>query len=313
MNMKSDIKKSVHNSIEKAVNYLLNNQHEDGSVHLGNETRWQVWETANALLAVNTVDKTQKTFLNKATTFLLTAQRDDGSFYYTPSLKPDEYCMETTSVCILALATQNQDIHKGITFLLKKQCQDGSWEIGTPGIIKRRFWPSITGFVLNTLLQLEVSSDKIPKGIDYLLKTQQKDGSWGSNWVYYDTPYYPIHIILSALKLYGLEDTDQYLRAVKFVKENQLNDGSWDEITTDKPRPSVSLRTVLALYSLLVSPEKTNMSSIEKGITWLIQEQKNNGCWDGGYFVGWPGKKEDIYTTSMAISVLKKYISLHAL
>ena len=72
-------------------------------------------------------------------------------------------------------------------------------EIGIPDMKKHRFWPSITGYALRTLLYLKVSSDnQISKGIEWLLHSQNEDGSWGSSWIYYDTPYYATHLILWA-------------------------------------------------------------------------------------------------------------------
>jgi squalene cyclase len=301
----------IENSIIKGVDYLVSNQNEDGSITLENDKTWQVWETANAILAVHNADKEKKPFLEKAVNFLLSCQRKDGSFYYTISYEKDEYCMETTSIGVLALAITQKNVSKNIDFILSKQNPDGSWEIGIPRITKYRCWPSITGYTLNTLLSMNVSSDQISKGIKFLLKEQQENGSWGSKWMYYDTPYYPIHAILPALKLNGLKNDERYLKAIRFIEKNQNKDGSWEYESTDKPRPSVSLRTALALNSLLVSPDQSDLKCIEKGIKWLINAQKNNGCWDGGYFVNWPGKKEDIYTTCVAIRALKQFNELH--
>jgi squalene cyclase len=298
---------NVDESISKGVDYLIRNQKEDGSVRLNNDTRWHVWGTANSILAVHTANKNERASLEKAINFLLSAQREDGSFCYTISFAEGEYCMETTSTSVMALATAKKDVSKGVRFMLSKQNPDGSWEIGIPDMLKHRFWPSITGFVIQTLLSLDMSSNQISKGIEFLLQKQQEDGSWGSSWIYYDTPYYPLHVILPALKLYGLEKNDSYKRSVSFIKKNQNRDGSWCMETTNKPRPSKSLRTALALNSLLVSPDDSDSKSIEKGVKWLIRNQKCEGYWDGGYFVNWPGKKEDVFATSIAIRALKRY------
>ncbi len=308
MGLKNSINAEM--AIDKGVDYLISNQDKDGSISLNKDARWKVWETANAIITINSANKNKKSFLEKSVNFLSNIQREDGSFYHTISSKKDEYCMETTPVCILALSAAKKDVRKGIEFMLDKQNPDGSWEIGTPEIIKRRFWPSIAGFVISTLLHLKISSNQISKGIDFLIEKQQEDGSWGSNWVYYDTPYYPMHAILLAFELYGLNKSMNYKKAVNYIFEKQNNDGSWYIETTDKPRPSRALRTTLALNSLLVSPDNSHLESVEKGVKWLLGEQKSDGHWDGGYFVNWPGKKEDIYTTSMAIRALNKYRAL---
>jgi len=305
MNLGKNI--DVTNSLNQGVKFLINNQHEDGSIHLTDETKWQVWETANAILSVYFANKDEKEFLKKATDFLLTYQREDGSFYYTVSFEENRYCMETTAISILALTRTQKDVTKGLEFILNKQNQDGSWDVGIPEISKYRNWPSITGFSLKTLLSMSITSDNVIKGVEFLLKNQLNDGSWGSKWIYYDTPYYPIHVILSVLKLTELTKSQNYQKAILFIKKNQNQDGSWENNKIDKPAPSPELRTALALRSLLVSPDKTDVSCIEKGVQWLIRRQRSDGHWEGGYFVGWSGKKEDIYATSTALYALKKF------
>ena len=296
----------LDSAIYKGVNYLISKQNEDGSISFNDDIRWKVWETANTIISIDLVKIKTNSFFNKAIDFLLNVQLEDGSFSYTVTNDRDNYCTETTAICILALAAAKKDVSKNIDFILSKQNTDGSWEIGIPEIIKRRCWPSVTGFVLNTLLYLNVSSDKISKGIDFLIKNQKEDGSWGSNWVYYDTPYYPLHTILSALSQYGLEDSKIFKKAENFIMRNQRSDGHWYTETTEKPRPSKELRTSLALNSLLVSPDDSYMEHIQKGIVWLLNQQESDGHWNGGYFVNWPGKKEDVYSTAMAIRALKK-------
>jgi len=305
--MNPDHNTDVEESINKGIDYLVNKQNENGSVTLDDDATWDVWETANAILAVHTADKNKNEFIEKAINFLLSAQRGDNFFYVSSKFKKNDYCLETTPTCILALNTAKKEMDRNVKFILNRQSKNGSWEIGIPDMKKHRFWPSITGHVLRTLLYLNVSSIQISKGIKFLLEKQQADGSWGSSWIYYDTPYYPIHVILQSLNQYGLEESENYKKSIDFIKKNQNIDGSWCMDTTDKPRPSRSLRTSLALYSLLISSDESNLRSIEKGIKWLVIEQESDGRWDGGFFVNWPGKKEDIYTTSMAILSLKKY------
>ncbi|KYK29377.1 hypothetical protein AYK20_05355 [Thermoplasmatales archaeon SG8-52-1] len=301
-----DINK-LDETINNAVCYLKNNQKKDGSVMLNNDSRWQVWETANSLLGVIDSREKEKKFIDKTLNFLLKAQRKDGSFSYTLSYDIDNYCMETTSTCLLVLEKLKQDTTKCINFILNKQNKDGSWEIGIPDMIKHRFWPSITGHVLNSLLSLNISNENISKGFDYLFQKQLTDGSWGSSWIYYDTPYYSTYVILPALKLYGLENDKRFKNCIKFIEKNQNKDGSWCMDTTDKPRPSKSLRTSLALNSLLVSPRNLNKNIINNGIKWLLNDQRTDGSWDGGYFVNWPEKKEDILATSYAIRSISKF------
>jgi prenyltransferase beta subunit len=297
----------IKDSISKGIDYLEDNQNKDGSVSLNNDSTFKVWETANTLFVVRASKEDKKSFIDNATNFLLSAQRDDGSFYHTVSFKKDYYCMETTSISIIALSGNKESINKGTFFILDKQTKNGSWEIGTPFINKERFFPSISGFALISLMCQNIYNGNISKGIEYIQKSQLEDGSWGNSWIYYDTPYYAIYVNLLALKLYGMEDSDNYKKAIDYIQENQNSDGSWGGKNTG--RPSKSLRTSLALNSLLINPDKENSETIEKGFEWLIKKQSYDGHWEGGYFVNVPDKKEDIFATDMAILALIRYKS----
>lgn len=314
----------IEASINKGVGYLVKNQNNDGSVSLDNDETFKVWETANAVLAVHaaTADKSIgknrskniHEFLEKATDFLLKCTREDGSFGHDVSFEKNDYCMETTPLAVLVLSSFKKNISAGVSFMLEKQEPNGSWEIGIAEIRTERFYPSVTGFVLSTLHCLgvydnasESISNNMRKGIEYILETQGENGRWGSSWQYYDTPYYATYVNLLSLKLYGLEETDNYKRGVSYIKKNQNPDGSWGK--DSEGRPSRALRTALALNSLLVSAQTSDSDSqaIEKGISWLIKNQREDGSWDGGEFVNFKDKKEDVYATAMALLALKRY------
>jgi len=307
--------KNFLNSINKAVKYLKNKQNNNGSICLNGDTTWDVWETANAIISINLVGSLENNdILNRATKFLLNSKREDHSYYPSSIYKKNEYGMETTPFTALALHKMGVKTDKIINFILNKQHPDGSWDIGVPEVTKRRHWPSVTGSVLYSLLSIGIKSKKIDKGIDYLINSQNDDGSWGSNWVYYDSPYYPTHVILPSLKLYGLENSNTYTKAIEYIISTQKKDGSWNNKTNYKYKPSIEMRTALALNSLLVNSIDSEYNKIKKGIDWLINTQKSDGHWSGGYFVGWgpdsgihPGKKEDIYTTSLALRAFMNY------
>ena len=107
------------------------------------------------------------------------------------------------------------------------------------------------------------------------------------------------------LKKAGFDNSPSFKNAVKYIIKKQNADGSWG--VKNRNRPSKNLRTSLALNSLIISNSPHNKKRIEKGINWLLNTQKSDGSWDGGMFVGWPGKKEDIFTTTTVIRMLNKY------
>jgi len=298
--------KKIQDAINKGIEYLTNNQNDDGSICLKKDRTWDVWETANALLAIDKQDA-ENHFIKKSIDFLSKSKRKDDSFYVSSTYKENQYCMETTPTVSSAFKKHGIILNETIDFIVKKQKKEGYWEIGIPEIVKYKDWPSVTGFALNSLSGFESILDNIQIGIAWLKDKQQKNGSWGHHFIYYDSPFYPMHIILKVLKENNLQDTPTFEKAIRYVIEKQKKEGYWEIETKYEKKPSVELRTSLALLCLLKSDKEQNILCLEKGIEWLIKKQEKNGCWNGGFFVGWPGKKEDIYTTSLAISALKEY------
>ncbi|MEF8849057.1 MAG: prenyltransferase/squalene oxidase repeat-containing protein [Candidatus Thermoplasmatota archaeon] len=296
----------IDKSIEKGINYLVKNQNQDGSICLNNDRTWDVWETANALLAIDKED-VGSNFIEKSLQFLTKSKRKDKSFYVSSTYNDNQYCMETTPTVVSTFKKYGIKLNETIEFIKKKQKKKGYWEIGIPEITKYKDWPSITGFALNSLSDSKFNSEKTKMAIEWLKNKQKADGSWGHHFIYYDTPFYPMHIVLKVLKENNLQDTPVFIRAIKFVINKQKKEGFWDIGTKYEKKPSVELRTSLALLSLLKSDNEQHIVNLKKGVRWLIKKQKISGSWDGGYFVGWPGKKEDIYSTSLSISALKEY------
>jgi squalene cyclase len=234
----------------------------------------------------------------------------NGSFYHRIPWEQGQYCMETTSTSALALNIAKEQYQKNIdivnSFMCQMQLPDGSWDIGIPGIRKNRRSPSIAGFVCSALLCQNIHTENVQKGIEFIMSSQYEDGQWGD--MAYNTYYYYTYPILLALKLFHEENSVTYKRAVDFIHKTQNPNGSFGvEIAG---RPSVELRTSLALNSLLVSPRKEDLESIDKGISWLKKHQQSDGHWGGGYYniERKPDKKEDIYATDMAIFALARYL-----
>jgi len=305
--MKIDDKK-IQNSIKQGVRFLKRNQNLNGSICLNNDKTWDIWDTVHAIIALNEISNNKNT-IDKAINHIKNSQRSDYSFFISSLYNKNQYCMETTPLCAYTLEYNNDNVEKIIDFIFKKQKSDGSWDSGIPEIYQKyQNFPSVTGQVVRTLLKLNIKNSKVERAIDWLDKKQLKDGSWGSFFVYYDTPFYPMHVILESYKLMNMENSKKYRRAINYIKRVQNKDGSWYLDRKKREKPSKEHRTSLALYCLLISPLDEDKSTIDKGIKWLLKSQKTDGSWAGGTFVGWPGKKEDIYATSTSILCMKKYL-----
>lgn len=292
-------------AILRGIEFLESNQNRNGSISLNNDKTFNIWETANSVIAINAGDSNNSVTVVKAVDYLLGNSEGDGSFYYSSLNKRNSYCIETTPAAMMVLSDQEEAVKKGLDFIVSKQEADGSWDIGEWHIEKsKRHFPSATCYALVSLMCNSRKNETTSKGIRYVLGSQQSDGSWGSAWEYYDTPYYATQVCILALKLNSPEDPS-IKRAIWFIERNQSADGSWG--LDYRNRPSKALRTALALNSLLVAGKKANPNSIERGMKWLLKNQNKDGSWHGGRFVNLRHKREDIFATTMAVLALKRY------
>ncbi|MDG6219718.1 MAG: terpene cyclase/mutase family protein, partial [Candidatus Thermoplasmatota archaeon] len=207
---------NLEESIEKGCNYLISQQNEDGSICLDNDRTWDVWETANSYLALFNPEMPKNKNLEKAINFICKSMRVDGSFFVSSIYRKHDFCMETTPNCILCLYYAKKDYRKSLNFVLDKQFENGHWEIGIPDIYKYKDFPSVTGFNLNMLLKIGLHGDYTQNALNWVLNNQREDGSWGSHFIYYNSPYYPMCSIMPTLNLLGFSDSINYKKAKSF-------------------------------------------------------------------------------------------------
>lgn len=130
------------------------------------------------------------------------------------------------------------------------------------------------------------TSECLKRGVDYLLKEQEKDGSWfgrwGANYIY------GAWSALCALNAAGLpHDHDAYRRAVNWLVSIQNPDGGWGEDLSSykldykgyEPAPSTSSQTAWALLALMAAGE-TEHPAVARGVAWLQATQAENGLWN---------------------------------
>ena len=134
------------------------------------------------------------------------------------------------------------------------------------------------------------SNDSLKRGVDYLLKEQEKDGSWfgrwGANYIY------GAWSTLCALNAVGLpHDHDAYRRAVAWLVAIQNDDGGWGEDLSSykldykgyEQAPSTASQTAWALLGLMAAGE-VDHPAVAKGIAYLQATQSDGGLWNEARF-----------------------------
>ena len=133
-------------------------------------------------------------------------------------------------------------------------------------------------------------------GIDYLLREQEKDGSWFGRW---GTNYiYGTWSVLSALNLMPMEGhAPAVRRAVEWLVSKQRPDGGWGEDGASyfpgeahgEGKESTASQTAWAVLGLMAAGE-TDHPAVGRGIAYLLATQKEHGLWDEEWYtaVGFP-------------------------
>jgi squalene-hopene/tetraprenyl-beta-curcumene cyclase len=144
----------------------------------------------------------------------------------------------------------------------------------------------ITGRVMESLCAFgyERSHPAIRRGIDYLVRTQQPDGSWYGRWgVAY---IYGTCFALRGLRAAGENDREVHvLRAGEWLRAIQNADGGWGESCASydndvfTPAPSTPSQTAWAILGLLAGGDTTSRS-LHHGIEYLLERQRADGSWN---------------------------------
>jgi squalene-hopene/tetraprenyl-beta-curcumene cyclase len=145
--------------------------------------------------------------------------------------------------------------------------------------------PDITGRVIDALIRCGLGADHpaIQHGIEFLLRSQERDGSWYGRWgVNY---IYGTFLALRALCAAGgarahraVENAAAWIRAV------QNRDGGWGETCESYLHsrfvagPSTASQTAWALLGLAAAGAGTS-PHVERGIDYLLDSQGPDGRW----------------------------------
>ena len=135
----------------------------------------------------------------------------------------------------------------------------------------------------------------VARGVAYLKREQEKDGSWFGRW---GTNYvYGTWSVLCALNAVGEDMTQDYVRrAVDFLYAHQNPDGGWGEDGATyweerryECKASAASQTAWALMGLMAAGEVGD-ARVQKGVDFLLKHQRKGEHWNEKWFtaVGFP-------------------------
>jgi squalene-hopene/tetraprenyl-beta-curcumene cyclase len=279
-----------------------------------------IWDTAIAAYALSHASGHERS-LRRAADWLLSKEvrrKGDWSvkrphtepsgwaFEYTNEFYPD---VDDTAMVMLALsrvhasdpAAQAACHRRALDWLLAMQSKDGGWAAfdadnnweflnGVPFADHNAMLdPScadITGRVLEALSAhgLTRNHPAVRRGVEWLVRNQQPDGSWYGRWGVAYT--YGTCFALRGLAAGGESDREAHvLRAGEWLRSIQNADGGWGESCASydhgafTPAASTPSQTAWAILGLLAGGDAASRS-LESGIEYLLETQRADGGWD---------------------------------
>jgi squalene-hopene/tetraprenyl-beta-curcumene cyclase len=229
---------------------------------------------------------------------------------------------------------QDACMRRAVDWLLAMQSKDGGWAafdvdnnwqflssvpFADHNAMLDPTCPDITGRVLEALGACGVKHDHpaMQRGIGYLKRTQEADGSWCGRWgVNY---VYGTFLALRGLEAAGESDREAYiLRAGEWLRSIQNADGGWGEScagyaqNTYVPAASAPSQTAWAILGLLASGD-TISGSVQQGVEYLTETQRNDGGWNEELSTGtgFPGVfylQYHYYRHSFPVLALSSYL-----
>ncbi|MCC5576397.1 squalene--hopene cyclase [Microtetraspora sp. AC03309] len=176
----------------------------------------------------------------------------------------------------------------------------------------------VTAHVVEALAVEQPASDVVRRAVVWLLKAQEADGSWFGRWG--ANHVYGTGAVVPALVAAGVRPTASCVRrAVSWLEAHQNDDGGWGEDLRSYRDPawigrgrSTASQTAWALLALLAAGE-IRSPAVERGVAWLVGEQRPDGTWDEPYFTGtgFPGDfyiNYHLYRLVFPISALGRYV-----
>ena len=152
----------------------------------------------------------------------------------------------------------------------------------------------VTGRCIGMLAQLGADAEdpRMKAGVDFLRRSQRKDGSWFGRWgVNY---IYGTWSALAGLNAAGIAASDPAIRrAADWLISIQNEDGGWGENCDSykldyevyEPAPSAASQTAWALLGLMAAGD-VDHQAVARGIRYLRAAQRQDGLWPEETYTG---------------------------
>jgi squalene-hopene/tetraprenyl-beta-curcumene cyclase len=281
-----------------------------------------IWDTAICAYALGETEfAPAPEALTKAADWLLTKEiRRKGDWAIKrPDLTPSGWAFEfanefypdidDTAMVLIALryakATdtdrQQRAEERAVNWLLGMQSSDGGWaafDVDNNWQVLNKVpfadhnamldptCPDITGRVVDALLRCGLPKDhpSIRRGVQYLLRTQERDGSWYGRWgVNY---IYGTFLAMRALAGAAPFETQTSIqKASDFLRSAQNADGGWGESCAGYQQncfvrmASTPSQTAWALLGLAAANDVSSAVS-QRGVDYLLATQGQDGRWN---------------------------------
>jgi squalene-hopene/tetraprenyl-beta-curcumene cyclase len=312
--------------------FTITEETPDGTVRRLEACQSPVWDTVLTMIALADagLPEDHPALVNAANWVLGEEIRGPGDWQVRrPDLAPGGWAFEfdndnypdtdDTAEVILALrrvqVPGDEAIQRGLRWLTGMQSKDGGWGAfdadNTRALVNKLPFcdfgavidpPSadVTAHIVEAFAaEGQATSEACKRGVIWLLKNQEPDGSWFGRW---GANYlYGTGAVVPALIAAGVQPSKPCIRrAVAWLEQHQNEDGGWGEDLRSYDDPalggqgeSTASQTAWALLALLAAGERDG-KAVEAGVRWLAATQLPDGTWDEPWFTG-TGFPRDFY------------------
>ena len=235
------------------------------------------------------------------------------AFQYRNDYYPD---VDDTAVVGIALDRMadpryRASIDRAAEWIVGMQCENGGWAsfdaentcfylnhipFADHGALLDPPSADVTARCLGFLAQIGYRRDNpiVARGIDYLKREQEADGSWFGRW---GTNYiYGTWSVLSALNATGEDAQAPYIRkAVEWLKARQREDGGWGEDGASywpgrKAEVKESTASQAGDQLALMAAGEAESEAVKRGVAFLLDAPREGCEWNERWYtaVGFP-------------------------